>query len=126
MSNAGEIAKPERVRKWMRLHPDTIEQVSYWREKHELTEQEYLALAVEEKVARENGDFDVPVLGVQRLNELIDRVEGLTTSHVNLEKITVAGFESLLGMTRGDSYLMDEEDGELGGDVVEQPTLAGI
>jgi hypothetical protein len=105
---------PTRVRKWMRLLPDTVQRVDYWRQKSGLSEQEYYALAVEEKIARENGDYDLPALEILRLNQLIDETRALSTNSANLEAVVTSGFASLLGMTRGDSYLLDDEDGELG------------
>lgn len=103
-----------RVRKWMRLLPDTVQRVDYWRQKSGLSEQEYYALAVEEKIARENGDYDLPTLEIIRLNQLRDEVRALSENSANLERVVTTGFDSLLGLTRGDSYLLDDEDGELG------------
>ncbi|WP_311245445.1 MULTISPECIES: hypothetical protein [unclassified Microbacterium] len=113
MAVAATTKAPERIRKWMRLHADTVKNVEYWRNKREMTEQEYLELAVEEKIARENGDFDVPDLLVQRQNQILDALLAFATSNANLERVVVSGFDSLLGLTRGDSYLTDAEDGEL-------------
>ena len=31
----------------------------------------------------------------------------------SLENVTVHGFDSLLNLTRGDNYLLDEEDGDI-------------
>lgn len=106
-------AGPVRERVAVRMHPDTRERVNYWAKKRELSANEYIALAVEEKIARENGDYELPTLELQRLNQMIDQVVALTTSSENLQSTVVAGFESLLGLTRGDSYLTDQEDGDL-------------
>lgn len=103
----------KRVRKAIRLHPDTSERADYWAKKRGLTENEYMALAVEEKIARENGDYDLPTLEIQRLNQLIDEIKALSTNSANLERVVATGFDTLLGLTRGDSYLLDEENGEL-------------
>lgn len=97
----------------LRLHPDTVERVKYWAERQGLSVNEYFALAIEEKIGRANGDYDLPNLEAQRLNQLIDVVTALSTNVNNLETVTVSGFDSLLGLTRGDSYLQDEEDGDL-------------
>lgn len=115
-SAAGGRAGRESVK--VRLHPDTIERARYWADARGVSLNEYMTLAVEEKVARENGDYDFPELGIQRLNQLVDAQVALSTGVENLERIIVSGFDSLLGLTRGDSYLQDEEDGELGEDEV--------
>ena len=103
-----------RSRKTIRLHPDTAQRVDYWANRHGINENEYLVLAIEEKISRENGDYDLPTLELHRLNQLIDETKSLSINVANLESVVTSGFDSLLGLTRGDSYLMDEESGELG------------
>lgn len=102
------------VQKKLRLHPDTVAKVKHWAESEGVSETEYMALAVEEKLSRAVGDFDVPNLAVQRLNQAIDELKSIATGQQNLIQVTTTGFESLLGMARGDSYLLDPESGELG------------
>lgn len=114
MSDQFTDASGDRVRKTLRFHPDTIERVRYWSAKRDVPLNDYLVLAVEEKIARENGDYELPTLEQMRLNQLIDEMRALSTNSANLEKVVTSGFDSLLGLTRGDSYLLDEEDGELG------------
>jgi hypothetical protein len=113
MSEQAAAPKPDRVRKWLRLHPDTVQRVQYWSAKRELTEQEFYEQAVEEKIARMNGDYDLPTLEILRLNQLVDEMKTLSTNVANLERVSTTGFDSLLGLTRGDSYLLDDENGEL-------------
>ena len=109
-------AEPDtgRVRRQFRIHTDTLELVKYWGSKRDLTENEYFVLAIEEKIARENGDYDLPTLEIMRLNQLIDEMRANSTNVANLEAIVTSGFASLMGLTRGDSYLLDDDDGELG------------
>ncbi|HEU5223057.1 MAG TPA: hypothetical protein VFU07_05175 [Candidatus Lumbricidophila sp.] len=106
------------------LHPDTVERGDYWAAREGLSRNEYMALAVEEKIARANGDYDLPVLEIQRLNQLIDEIKAISTNITNLETVTVSGFDSLLGLTRGDSYLLDAEEGEL--DVPGEPAFDDV
>lgn len=101
------------VQKKLRLHPVTVDKVKHWAEREGVTESEYMALAVEEKLARAVGDFDVPNLAVQRLNQIVDELKAVATGQQSLIDVTTTGFESLLGMARGDSYLLDPESGEL-------------
>jgi len=110
-----QVAKStsERVRKAIRLHPDTMQQVIYWGLKRDLNENDYMVAAIEEKIARENGDYDLPTLELNRLNQLIDEVSSLSRNAASLEGVVTSGFDSLIGLTRGDSYLLDEENGEL-------------
>lgn len=104
----------ERVRMPVRLHPDSKARAEYWAKKHNLSANDYAAEAIEAAIRRENQDYDLPTLEQQRLNQLIDEVKSLSSNQRNLESIIVSGFDSLLGMTRGDNYLLnEEEDGEL-------------
>ncbi|MCY1718474.1 hypothetical protein OVA26_16180 [Microbacterium sp. SL62] len=104
---------PKRIRKSVRLHPDTVVTANHWARKLGLTETEYLVAAIEEKNLRMSGDFDIPHLGIQRLNQLIDEVHALSTNAANLERVTTSGFSSIIRLTQGDNYLHDPEDGEL-------------
>lgn len=113
--SAGSPA-PKWAQKKVRLHPDTNQRLDYWRKKRGLaSDNEYIALAVEEKIARENGDYNLPTLEIQRLNQIIDEMRANSTNLANLERVVTSGFGSLLGLTRGDSYLLDDESGELSG-----------
>lgn len=107
-------ASQARVRVPVRLHPDIKERASYWAAKKGLSINEYIAESVEAMIRWENQDYDLPTLELQRLNQMIDEVKALSTNIKNVEQITVSGFDSLLGLTRGDNYLLREkEDGEL-------------
>lgn len=109
----------KRARVAIRVHPTTRTQVSYWAGKAGISDNEYMAEAVEEKIRRENMDYDLPTLEQKRLAELVDRVLSLEKVLANLERVTTSGFSSLIGLARGGSYLNDEETGELderGGD----------
>lgn len=103
-----------RERTVIRLHANTKERAKYWADKANVSVNEYMAEAVEEKIRRENGDYDLPTLEIARLGQLIDEVRSLSVNVGNLESVTNQGFDSLMGLTRGDNYLLDPEDGEIG------------
>jgi len=105
----------DRVRAPFRPRRDTYERAKYWASKAGISVNEYVAEGLEEKIARENGDYDLPTLEQARVNQLIDQVASLATNVANLQAVVTNGFGSLLGLTRGDNYLLDDEDGELGG-----------
>ncbi|MEU7155992.1 hypothetical protein AB0A98_06045 [Streptomyces chrestomyceticus] len=99
---------------FIRLSPDYKQRAEYWADKRAFSSvNEYVAEAVIEKIRRENLDYDLPTLEIARLNELVDQVAALATNSANLERVVTTGFDSLIGLTRGDNYLLDEEDGEL-------------
>lgn len=103
-----------RVRIAVRLRRDTDQRARYWADRDSVSVNEFIAAAVEEKIQRMNGDYDLPTLEQARLNQLIDQMESLSTNVANLEAVTINGFDSLMGLTRGDNYLLDAEDGEIG------------
>lgn len=105
--------KTKVLRPRITLTESEYERLKYWAEKHEMTEGEYVNEAVHHMVRWENKDYDLPVAEVRRLNQLIDIITVLSQNVKSLESITVSGFESLLGLTRGDNYLLEDEDGEL-------------
>ncbi|MFF8917470.1 hypothetical protein ACF08M_30220 [Streptomyces sp. NPDC015032] len=99
---------------FVRLSSDDKQRAEYWADKRGFSSvNEYVAEAVIEKIRRENLDYDLPTLEIARLNELVDQIAALAKNSANLERVVTMGFDSLLGLTRGDSYLLDAEDGEL-------------
>lgn len=105
----------DRPRTNVRMHPDTKARVEYWAKKRGVSMNEYIEEAIEERIRRENSDYDLPTLEIARLNQLIDEIKALSTTNQALEGVVVRGFDSLLQLTRGDNYLLDEDDGELHG-----------
>lgn len=105
----------DRVRAPFRPRRDTYERAKYWASKAGISVNEYFNEAAEEKIARENGDYALPTLEQARVNQLIDEMASLSTNVSNLQSVVTDGFGSLLGLTRGDNYLLDNEDGEIGG-----------
>jgi predicted DNA-binding protein len=105
-----------KVRRAVRLRRETDQRAMYWADKADISVNEYISEAVEEKIRRENGDYDLPTLEQARLGQLIDQMASLSTNVANLETVTVSGFDALMGLTRGDNYLLDPEEGEIGAD----------
>lgn len=97
----------------VRVDSDTYKQLEYWAARNECSISEYLGDALAEKIANENGDYDLPKLEINRLNQLVDTITVLSSNIKSLEDVTLSGFDSLLGLTRGDNYLIEDEDGEI-------------
>ena len=64
-------------------------------------------------IAYENKDYDLPDLEQARLNQLIDNMAVLSSNIHSLENVITSGFDSLLGLVKGDNYLLEHEDGEI-------------
>ncbi|MDX3019987.1 hypothetical protein [Streptomyces acidiscabies] len=99
---------------FIRLAPDDKQRAAYWADRRGFSSvNEYVAEAVAEKIRRENLDYDLPTLEIARLNELVNQVAALAKNSANLERVVTTGFDSLIGLTRGDSNYLLDEDGEL-------------
>lgn len=97
----------------VRIPEDTMERLRYWAVRREMSVNEYINEAIEAQIRKENGDVDVPNVLTCRVNQLVDIVTELSSNIKSLEDVTVSGFDSLLGLTRGDNYLLEHEDGDI-------------
>ena len=103
-----------RVKLSLRLDPDLDQRVRYWADRDNAESvNEWIAEAIEQRIARANGDYDLPTAEVARLNQLVDANHGIETELANLTRVVLAMSDSLVTGARGDSYLMDKDDGEL-------------
>lgn len=93
---------------------DTFQRLQYWADKKGISINQYLNEAIDSAIAYENQDYPLPTLEQARLNQLIDEMAALSSNVKSIESVVVSGFDSLLGLTRGDNYLLEHEDGDLG------------
>ena len=89
---------------------EDYKRIEYWAEKRGMSINDYVRFALDLAIKRENKDYDLPSLEAARLNQLVDAMNILSFNVGNLEHIVTTGFDSLLRMTRGENYLMSEED----------------
>lgn len=108
---AGEAGEPM-VRLNVRMPASVRDKVDYWAEKEGLSANEFIIECIDGHVARKNGDYDLPTLEQARLAQLVDAQISLASSVANLEKTVMSMASTIIGLTRGDSYLLDDEDGE--------------
>lgn len=112
-AGADQNGNDRRTRVVFRLSSQEKQRAEYWAQKRGFSSvNEYVAEAVAEQIRRENLDYDLPTLEIARINQLIDLVKALSTNSANLERVVTQGFDSLIGLTRGDNYLLDEDNGE--------------
>lgn len=100
----------DRVRITVRVDNDLDERLKYWADKKGISKNQYILEAIEETIRRENLDYDLPTLEIARLNQLIDVVTLLSSNIENLEDIVIKSRDSLLQLTRGDNYLLEDDD----------------
>lgn len=96
----------------VRLTDKDFDRLSYWADKASLSINEFIPVILDRWVDIENGNYELPTLEIQRLNQLVDVVLGLSSNIQSLESVTINGFDSLLKLTKGDNYLLENEDGE--------------
>ena len=92
---------------------ETFKRLEYWSSKKGISINQYLNEAIDKAIAYENRDYPLPTLEQARLNQLIDIQAQLSSNIKSLESVVVSGFDSLLGLTRGDNYLIEHQNGEL-------------
>lgn len=97
----------------IRLSDETRDKVGYWAAKKDVSVNEFISDSIDHYIAWLNGDFQLPTLEVQRFNQLIEHIDALDSSIKNEQEMIAHGFNSLLGLTRGDNYLLEQDSGEL-------------
>jgi len=103
----------------LRIPPDERNQIDYFLSQYPhkwASANEFMRAAVGNYIAFLNGNYKLPNLEQQRLNQLIDGFYSLSSAFGSLEGIVTSGFESLMHVTRGSNYLLDysmNENGEL-------------
>ena len=88
----------------LRLSDELKGQMSYWASKENVSDAEFVRLCISEKLERSNGDFDVPSLGLARLNQLVDVVEGLRVEQANFQAMLSSVLSSFTALVHGDDY----------------------
>lgn len=104
------MASKETHRVTLRIPDDDFATLKYWAERRGVTINEYLIDSMYSQISRENGDYDLPKAEVIRLNQLQDMIAANSADLDNLKDIIISGFESLIGLTRGDNYLLEEDE----------------
>lgn len=89
----------------VRLDEKDYDKAVYWADKLGMSLTDYVEAAILLKIRWDNQDYDLPTLEIQRLNQLIDVITILSENQKSLESVVVSGFDSLLNLTRGDTYL---------------------
>lgn len=97
----------------LRLSQVDYEKLAYWAKRKEMSLNEFVPFILERYIDIENGNYQLPTLEVQRLNQLIEAQAVMSRNVQALETIVTSGFDSLLSLTRGDNYLLEQEDGDI-------------
>ena len=116
MADKKEVSKKNsdlRERVTLRMTKDEKDKLEYWAQKAGYSTNEFVLRLLERWIDIENGNYQLPTLEAQRLNQLIESQTVMSRNMQSLEQIAISGFDSLLGLTRGDNYLLEQtDDGE--------------
>lgn len=97
----------------MRMYDDDYDLLVYWADRYGVDRTEFLVDAMKHYIKWRNQDYDLPTAEIQRLNQMIDAVQNLAVTQEHLITTTVNGFDSILGISRGANYLVEDDDGNL-------------
>lgn len=90
------------------LTDDEYEALKRWVKDEDSSLNDFIHEAIMFRIRWKQKDYPLEPLEVQRLNQLVDIVMTLTSNVNSLERVVVSGFDSLVGLVRGDNYLLEE------------------
>lgn len=96
----------------MRLYPQDFDTLVYWSERFDMDRTELLVTAMHHYIKHRNGDYDIPTAEIQRLNQLVDAMNSLVATNETLQTTITSGFNGLMGVVRGDNYLVEPDKGD--------------
>ena len=91
------------------LSDDEYTQLVHWAKKHDVSINEYLHDCIEHMIKWGAANYDLATAEIRRLNQLVDGISVLSRNVKGLEDVITSGFDSLLGLTRGDNYLLEQD-----------------
>ena len=92
------------------LPPHLYNAILYWAEYHQMKPVEYMRRAANLAVKRDNGDYDLHSAEIGRLNQIVDGMNELSHEVAVLSNVVLDSTKQILGLTRGDNYLLDESE----------------
>lgn len=90
-----------------RFDPALYESMLKHADRDHISATEWLMQAIAHYIDFENKDYDLPPAEIQRLNQLVDATNKLTSQISSLEHVSTSGFQAILRFTHGDNYLSD-------------------
>lgn len=99
--------KVETKRMNLRLTDYEYERFNYWASEEGCSCSEFVVKLLDMWIDLKNGNYNLETLEVKRLNQLIEAMNVLADSQKSLENVVITGFDSLLSLTKGDDYLLD-------------------
>lgn len=98
----------------LRFSESDYSKLQYWAEHAKVSVNEFIILMLEQWIDIQNGNYELPTLEIQRLNQLISAMSAMSGDMRNLVTIVTTGFDSLTSLTRGSNYLFEQADADDG------------
>lgn len=111
VNNKGTGVQPHRFT--LRLSETDFQKLQYWADKQDCSINSFIIVLLDLWIDIQNGNYQLPTLEIYRLNQLIEAIQVLSQNQKNLESIITNGFDSLLSLTRGDNYLLEQLDDDV-------------
>ena len=90
------------------LSDEEFATLQHWADMDEVSINDFIHEAIDFRIKWKQKDYPLEPLEVQRLNQLVDIVLTLSSNIGSLERVVVSGFDSLVGLGRGDNCLLEE------------------
>lgn len=97
-------------RVYSRIFETDFERLKYWADHEDQSVSEFVADAILERMARLSGDFDVPTVYGQLLNQMSEGILELIRSNESIRDEVNHGFSSILGVMRFGDYVSADLD----------------
>lgn len=98
------------VRVTLRLPAEDYDKLTALAEHNKLSINKFVSDIIDFYQLTHYGNYELPSLEIQRLNQIVERLDRLELSHKTLTKIVVDSFSDLLKLTHGDNYLLEAEE----------------
>lgn len=100
--------KTDIVRVEFRVPSDFFVKLDHFAKKEGISRSEFITEACEHYMNQIVTDFNVPVASVQRINQLVEGMTAMERRMFTLENVVDTGLRSIIDLTKGENYLMDE------------------
>ena len=95
--------------------PESYYHDLYWHANREgVSVNTILADAVQYYLEFKNGITTENEIFIDKMNQIIDRCLSLESTVGNMERNVISSLDSLVSLTRGDNYLLEGDNGEIG------------
>ena len=92
-----------------RIRGELYDQAEYWAERHGVSVNEYINMALELSIKFENQDYELPFMEAIRMQQLLDMQVTVLRQVEEIRDYVRMSNSNLMNVINGKNYLMDEE-----------------